>query len=163
MPNNNAGGWPDPTRPGVPMNPERDGWHWLRAPFDLHAVYWRSKDGVFHTAHMKHLSPSQAAMGWDYAGPCLTPAEVTAREEAAAMAMRASVATEVSRWSIAASEAVEALPLPTAALDALLAQAREEGAKAEREACLHIVDSTATTDGRASQQIMKRIRARGDA
>ena len=71
--------WPDPARPGAPLNPERDGWHWislLGGKDNAQVIEWFSD-----------------AMRWDetdwttedfglhtrYLGPCLTPAEVDAR------------------------------------------------------------------------------------
>ena len=70
-------GWPG--KPGVPMNPERDGWHWI---FLL--------GGKDNAQVIEWLGPE---IGWDetdwttedfglharYLGPCLTPAEVDAR------------------------------------------------------------------------------------
>jgi len=69
-------GWPG--TPGVPLNPERDGWHWisLLGGKNAQVIEWFSD-----------------AMRWDetdwttddfglhtrYLGPCLTPAEVAAR------------------------------------------------------------------------------------
>ena len=70
-------GWPG--EPGVPLNPERDGWHWislLGGKDNAQVIEWFSD-----------------AMRWDetdwttddfklhtrYLGPCLTPAEVDAR------------------------------------------------------------------------------------
>ena len=32
-----------PGKPGVPMNPEKDGWHWLKTPDGLEVPYeWRA-------------------------------------------------------------------------------------------------------------------------
>jgi hypothetical protein len=70
-------GWPG--KPGVPMNPERDGWHWI---FLL--------GGKDNAQVIEWLGPE---IGWDetdwttedfglharYLGPALTPAEVDAR------------------------------------------------------------------------------------
>ena len=67
-------GWPG--KPGVPLNPERDGPHWLGDPdSDMAFVVdwsaasgWRSiftQDSI--AAHMRYIAP------------CLTPAEVDAR------------------------------------------------------------------------------------
>lgn len=161
MTDQNAGGWPDPTRPGVPLNPERDGAHRLR---HMHADQewdvlwlcggtWLDGSGSFSIPH--------AAAFYTYLGPCLTPAEIAAREEAAAVAMREAAAAkldgeaaDLEAWALAhpelaeaepdfwneqharynrasnMAEAIRALPLPTAALDAALERAREEGVEA---------------------------------
>lgn len=81
----NPGGWPDAARPGVPANPERDGWHWLSGVTERPAAFeWRSASGgwLFHRAQHNVMPPSDFA-NWLYHGPCLTPAEVAAREAAA--------------------------------------------------------------------------------
>jgi hypothetical protein len=78
-------GWPDPQRPGVPLNPERGGWHWLRDDerrvteqvfiarwnFDAWAQRWYWETGSLVRAEY-------AGKEWHYIGPCLTPAEVAA-------------------------------------------------------------------------------------
>lgn len=86
----NPGGWPDAARPGMPMEPERDGWHWLQwvglFPADTlgHtnpvARYWE-KDGWWDGSMHRHARYWQ--QGWHYLGPCLTPAEIEARVAAA--------------------------------------------------------------------------------
>ena len=68
---------------------------------------------------------------------------------------------------------IHAIPIETGALDAMLAQAREEGAKAEREACAEIADGylvsvisaldPTTRMVRMRAEVAKAIRARGDA
>lgn len=79
-----AGGWPDPERPGVPLNPERTGYHWLDDSrgkpqpviWDHDLAAWCDGSGAF--------SPQGIVeMGFRYYGPCLTPAEVAQREAAA--------------------------------------------------------------------------------
>jgi hypothetical protein len=47
--------WPDPARPGVPMNPDRDGWHWLTRKNGLWPEPWRwnpDADGRGAWAHL---------------------------------------------------------------------------------------------------------------
>jgi hypothetical protein len=67
-------GWPDPARPGVPLNPELYGAHQL----GTYVLIWRpsSRDYINHNGNF--LLP-EAACAWTYKGPCLTPAEVEAR------------------------------------------------------------------------------------
>ena len=55
--------WPDPNKPGMPLNPERDGWHWI--------VGWSDKLFVAEPSGM-------VENGWTYAGPVLTPPEADA-------------------------------------------------------------------------------------
>ena len=82
------GGWPDASRPGVPMHPERDGWHWLQwvglfpaDQADAPTVRRWEKDGWWDGSMHRHARYWQ--QGWRYLGPCLTPAEVAARDAAA--------------------------------------------------------------------------------
>jgi len=69
-------GWPDPDKPGVPLNPERDGWHWIVGWSDkLFVAEWDSdqKDYVWFDGGD---DPSgMVENGWTYAGPVPTPAE----------------------------------------------------------------------------------------
>lgn len=85
MPNDTAPAWPDPARPGVPLNPEKDGWHWVAAADPAisaqSAPWWWVSD-------YQHWLPPLAVSGslplipsrvqWRYLGLCLTPAEVAA-------------------------------------------------------------------------------------
>jgi hypothetical protein len=82
-------GWP--ATPGVPENPERDGWHWLADSYgDTGMGYWQPKldhmqPGVwalYRSGDIK-LAPRGAARNFSYLGPCLLPTEVAAREAAA--------------------------------------------------------------------------------
>ncbi len=77
--------WPYPARPGVPLNPERDGWHWVKTERGLAPWRWKENpesimwefgweagDGVISPAYFAALGPCI------YLGPCLTPDEATA-------------------------------------------------------------------------------------
>lgn len=77
-----ANGWPDPARPGVPLNLKKEGWHFvgeldaeIEDAFVLCWVaeqkIWIDRGGSYFTA--KHAS------SWRYFGPALTSAEVKAR------------------------------------------------------------------------------------
>lgn len=84
----NPGGWPDAARPGVPMEPERDGAHVLMVGLDgMRIVHWHAAQQHYTTG--PHGSPipaewmAAAHTGHRYYGLCLTPAEVAAREAAA--------------------------------------------------------------------------------
>lgn len=99
----NAGGWPDPTKPGTPLNPERDGTHWLwisQATGALMAFQWHAPPGPDRVGAWINISrnittshPLDAVrMGLTYCAPCLTPSEIAAREAAAALAMKEAAA-----------------------------------------------------------------------
>jgi hypothetical protein len=77
-------GWPG--KPGVPLNPERDGAHVLCFPNGNHRAWiWRATAAPFWVSHTGHLiNPYEvASFRATYLGPCLTPAEVEARIAAA--------------------------------------------------------------------------------
>ena len=68
---------------GVPRDPERDGWHWLRWDTNIpgarepYAAFWLSGSGGF-----ANLAPCTHTPRL-YLGPCHTPAEVAALTSAA--------------------------------------------------------------------------------
>ena len=117
-------GWP--SRPGVPLNPRRNGWHWLRRAYDGRCIcmQWSAKerrwlDGV------KLSADTVVEYGAIYLGPALLPTEVAAREAAAfkrgAEAMREEAAQYLltlsassPRWGSPEehAEAIRALPIP---------------------------------------------------
>lgn len=76
--------WPD--KPGVPLNPEKDGWHWVKI---IHGIshprprLWWSKIDRWELSDGALISPSEFAERWRYLGPVLTP------DEAAALQVRA--------------------------------------------------------------------------
>lgn len=76
--------WPYPDKPGVPLNPERDGWHWLKHPEDLHPVMlgWISELQGWSFGR-RHSPKGIVDMGYQYLGSILLPAEVAAQVEQA--------------------------------------------------------------------------------
>jgi hypothetical protein len=83
-------GWPG--KPGVPTNPERDGWHWIKPKISpkrgiqlidesaSRPMPWNIVSPLSHKpAWNGVMEPEHAANVWQYLGPCLTPAEVDAR------------------------------------------------------------------------------------
>jgi hypothetical protein len=75
-------GWPG--KPGVPLNPERDGWHWVsgiphwwRVFDDDEAPLWQAHHLYFTAEEWSHKK---------YGGPVLTPAEVETHKHAAVIA-----------------------------------------------------------------------------
>ena len=127
---------------GVPENPERDGWHFLHHPEDLRPVpcAWDAAHAAWCSGGM-HSPQGVLDLGFRYLGPCLTPAEVAAREAASAEAMReacADVAQQVAdegahnhyvrAGCIATRDSIRAIPLPHAsALARALAAAEKRG------------------------------------
>lgn len=76
-------GWPG--KPGVPMNPERDGWHWLKTGHGVAPWLWRDDPqsltwGMGWETNEEVFAPGDIARvpGTTYLGPCLTPDEATA-------------------------------------------------------------------------------------
>jgi hypothetical protein len=72
-------GWPD--KPGVPLNPERDRWHWRRSSkvgSKPSATWWCASERVWQDGPMTYVTVNIASQDY-YLGPCLTPAEVAAR------------------------------------------------------------------------------------
>jgi hypothetical protein len=74
--NNNV--WPDPARPGVPLNPEWDGaHHWLSYEGEEPGLYeW---DGKYWKMGGGHAPMDYVVDHFTYIAPALTPAEVDAR------------------------------------------------------------------------------------
>ncbi|ANA12888.1 hypothetical protein [Acetobacter oryzifermentans] len=70
--------WPDPNRPGVPMFPERDGWHVLenKRRKSLKLVFWDHQQEHYCTK-IGYLTPLEiVSMDWGYYAPALTPAQI---------------------------------------------------------------------------------------
>ena len=123
---NNPNGWPFPDKPGVPLNPERDGFHWLMRKGAAWAEAWRwdpDADGCgtdYSGAWAESEGdgqPDEMARWYAYLGPCLTPAEVAAREQAAAEEMRAICARAAMvelGWNNGSVEARKAIAMQAA-------------------------------------------------
>jgi hypothetical protein len=82
-------GWPG--EPGVPLNPERDGWHWLSAMYyddpigPPIACFWYAEHQSWPRLQDKPGN-QPVSRGFCYLGPCLTPAEVDIHKHAAVVA-----------------------------------------------------------------------------
>ena len=76
--------WPDPARPGVPLNPEQEGLHWLRYEHDgyveVSAFLWE-RDGYW--VKSRHVHYSEWPGRWTYLSPCLLPDEAEALQKRA--------------------------------------------------------------------------------
>jgi hypothetical protein len=70
-------------KPGVPLNPERDGWHWCERDGGLEPRFWSSGQQLWAGVRNSWITPKMVAALFNYAGPCLTPAEVDARVQQA--------------------------------------------------------------------------------
>ncbi len=74
--------WPDPDKPGHPLNPERDGAHWITD----NVAFWEAdtQRWLLMLKAKPVTAEWLASQPWaEYRWPCLTPAEVAAREQAA--------------------------------------------------------------------------------
>ena len=103
-------GWPDPEKPGVPLNPERDGWHWLTDPDSdaPHPLMWVADLGAWAVGDV--WTPRMVAeMGLHYLGPCLTPAEVAALPVAVAGIVSSMRVDLADGYRLAAKVAMAAL------------------------------------------------------
>ena len=67
--------WPDPAKPGVPLNPERDGYHWLFNPDDdrPHPVIWVADLGAWAGVGDVWTPRIVTEMNLCYQGPVLKP------------------------------------------------------------------------------------------
>ncbi|WP_426957260.1 hypothetical protein [Muricoccus radiodurans] len=79
--------WPDPARPGVPLHPERDGWHWLQSRQRAEAprpARWHARPAPNPGGWDEPwLTPKHVAWADHYLGPCLTPEDVAALQDGA--------------------------------------------------------------------------------
>lgn len=75
--------WPDPKRPGVPLHPERDGWHWLRyAGREPEPDRWNAAaQGWRYCGVLEYTSGPRV---WSYVAPCPAPQDIEKRREALA-------------------------------------------------------------------------------
>jgi hypothetical protein len=99
-------GWPDPEKPGVPLNPERDGRHWL---FDAESnvsfpEFWVAGMGAWAVGDA-WTAQMVAEMGLHYQGPVLMPAEANAlRTENARMRAAIHLNTDLNAVRAALKE-----------------------------------------------------------
>ena len=88
-------GWPNPDKPGYPLDPDTDGWHWLANSKDVPwPMFWTAEKCSWSNSHDV---PMATIIHAKYLGPALTPAEVDdvvhMIGEAAAQAMNAIMAS----------------------------------------------------------------------
>jgi len=122
---------------GLPENPERDGWHWLRSRIggNVRVDQWL-KEGLWMHCSIN----STVRLSYEYLGPCLTPADLAARVEAERVACAKAVSVVFDRYHkksdpisqtmaagvVMAESSIRALG-PTPAYDAAIKAAREDG------------------------------------
>jgi len=113
-----------PVWDGVPLNPERDGWHWLKHPEDLRPcpVGWDAMHSAWCGGGM-HSSRGIIELGYTYLGPLILPADHAAAVEAAAQAERERL-IGCCRAEMCRVRSMD--HGPTDALTAALAKARED-------------------------------------
>jgi hypothetical protein len=92
-------GWPDAARRGVPLHPERDGWHWvLWSNGSPEPMFWTphgpEKRGQCWLFDDDWMGPAWVGSQARYLGPCHTPVEVAALVAAAQEAMREKMRAE---------------------------------------------------------------------
>ena len=76
-----SNGWPG--KPGVPLNPEKDGWHWLQTPDgELVPYNWRPEGecewGRWASEWIYDKEDDWNPKDCIYLDPCLTPDQATA-------------------------------------------------------------------------------------
>jgi hypothetical protein len=128
-------GWPDPNRPGVPLNPEQDGLHYITDGVALWDA-WRQRWSLLCRARQE-TAEWLAQQPWaEYRGPCPTPNELAARERAAYK----------RGWEdregdfLAGVERTGLVAMGPDTLAVTLGDAYRAGAEAMREACAAEVD-----------------------
>ncbi len=122
-------GWPE--RPGVPANPERDGWHWI--VWDEYADditfphQWVPQDQSW-AAYDGWKRPTFQPPFYRYLGPCLLPAEVAALVEEARREEREACAEMVRVWPVDAAADVYSIWEISERDDEIAAAIRARGA-----------------------------------
>jgi hypothetical protein len=120
-------GWPDASKPGVPLNPEKSGWHWLSCRHLSNTPTpheWVADDGYWVLGEGEEITD-----GYSYLGPCHTPAEVAAmlaEAERRGMERAAEISKSVARSGMRGLEADGAHQC-VAAIRAALAQETHHG------------------------------------
>jgi hypothetical protein len=150
----NPGNWPDPERPGVPLNPDRDGLHYITDGVALWEAR-RQRWSLFLRARRETAEWLGKQLWAEYRGPCLTPDEVAAREKAAYK----------RGWDDRESDfcaGIERTGLAVVAPDALAAAYRA-GAEAMREACAENAEAYGWLSNKGCWRVSERQESAFDA
>lgn len=83
---------------GIPENPERDGWHWLKLSDEPPEAWLWSTGCMAFIDGSGGGSPNTDCPDWNYLGPCLTPEEVAAREAAAFQRGQEAMRERLASW-----------------------------------------------------------------
>lgn len=162
-----ATGWPDPARPGVPLNPAQDSeGHVISLDGVIEVYRWEAKQGLFLDKAGRWLAPADFDQYDKYLGRIYNPAEVAAREAAAWCAGRDAGVARGDKWTrdhygegqrLDIIEAIAQVPLPADLSDAL-ARVCAEAVREGMERAAGIVDqiSVAIMDGRHAPNSMPR-------
>ena len=106
--------WPDPNKPGYPVNAEKNGWHWLSSKArGRHCRKWRANlQNWLGYDNMSVKPETCVANDWQYLGPCIPYADAfTAGSRAAREQAVAHLNGDNSDfWK--AADAIQSLPLP---------------------------------------------------
>lgn len=68
--------WPNPERPGVPLFPERDGWHWISYCGTPRPLFWSAKSNTWFSSSGTRSRRENTNAHWIYKEPVLTPAQI---------------------------------------------------------------------------------------
>jgi hypothetical protein len=141
---------------GVPLHPERGGWHWLlntNGVGDPFPMLWDAGGQMWDAGDAGWRLAEDIAIRWTYLGPCLTPTESAALADAAAAEMKEIAAAHFERQIARIQEmlkdrgfahieaecraridalrrvvtSIRALPLAAPSLDAIRAEERRKG------------------------------------
>ncbi len=146
---------------GLPENPERDGWHWVK-DFDENTAPWRwcapdefDPYGCWIKDASEDVPISRAGRDCDYLGPCLTPAEVAALVEQERREEREAAAAICDAWEAENFR----LATDTILLDPLL-NGDASCAAANKSAALQLEGAGHAYAAHAAKHIAAAIRAR---
>lgn len=159
-----------PVWDGVPLNPERDGAHWIigrnNSPFvaEWTADTSAEEGGYYEWPDGGDVPSGVTAQGWSYGGPCLTPDQVAAAvqaERAACLAIVQNVypvTNGATREWRKARDAIRARG-DTSALDAAIKAAEARGM--ERAAAFAAERGAWASNELDSDHMVDRFRAEG--
>lgn len=72
----NPTNWPNPERPGVPMFPERDGWHWIYYCGTPRPLFWGANTKAWFPSSGNRSRREANNKNWVYGSPIPTPTRI---------------------------------------------------------------------------------------